>query len=98
MVCHHSGYMIHYILKGKGIYKTNGRFTSFQKVLLIDRIPSSIMKRITTIHGVIHGLDFRDQNASSILNTSLLEHPCFHYDKDDRVRLCHEKCMKPILS
>lgn len=23
--------------------------------------------------------------------TSLLEHPCFHYDKDDRVRLCHEK-------
>ena len=23
--------------------------------------------------------------------TSLLETPCFHYDRDDRVRLCHEK-------
>ena len=23
--------------------------------------------------------------------TSLLESPCFHYDRDDRVRLCHEK-------
>lgn len=23
--------------------------------------------------------------------TSLLDHPCFHYDKDDQVRLCHEK-------
>ena len=23
--------------------------------------------------------------------TSLLEEPCFHYGKDDRVRLCHEK-------
>ena len=89
-----SGYMIHYILKGKGIYKTNG------KIYQLSEGDAFLIKPDTLIYYEadhnhpwsytwigFQGIKMRQYFE----RTSLLEHPCFHYDKDDRVRLCHEK-------
>lgn len=94
-----SGYMIHYILKGKGIYKTNGKIYQLSEGDAFLIKPDTLIYYEADHHHPwsytwigFQGIKMRQYFE----RTSLLEHPCFHYDKDDRVRLCHEKSMKPI--
>ena len=57
-----SGYLIHYILKGKGIYKTDGHIYQLSEgdAFLIPRILLFITKQINLHPGPIHGSDFRE--------------------------------------
>lgn len=92
-----SGYMIHYILSGKGIYKTNGK---------IYRLSAGDAFLITPNTPIYYEADqkypwsytwigFQGIKIQQYFErTSLLNHPCFHYDTDDRVRLCHEEIYK----
>lgn len=89
-----SGYLIHYILGGKGIYKTDGR------IYQLSEGDAFLIRPNTLIYYEAHRyhpwtytwIGFQGLKMDEYFKrTSLLETPCFHYDRDDRVRLCHEK-------
>ena len=89
-----SGYLIHYILGGKGIYKTDGKIYSLSEGdAFLIRPNTLIYYEADKYHPWTYTwIGFQGIKIEEYLKrTSLLYEPCFHYDKDDRVRLCHEK-------
>ena len=89
-----SGYMIHYILEGKGIYKTDGHIYHLGAGdAFLIRPNNLIYYEADKYHPWTYTwIGFQGIKMEQYLKrTSLLETPFFHYDKDDRVRLCHEK-------
>ena len=89
-----SGWLIHYILDGKGIYKTDGHIyqLSAGDAFLI-RPNTLIYYEADHYHPWTYTwIGFQGIKMEEYFRrTSLLDDPCFHYGKDDRVRLCHEK-------
>ena len=89
-----SGYLIHYILGGKGIYKTDGRIYQLSEGdAFLIRPNTLIYYEADKYHPWTYTwIGFQGIKIEQYLKrTSLLETPYFHYGKDDRVRLCHEK-------
>ena len=89
-----SGYLIHYILGGKGIYKTDGRIYQLSEGdAFLIRPNTLIYYEADRYHPWTYTwIGFQGLKMDEYFKrTSLLETPCFHYDRDDRVRLCHEK-------
>ena len=89
-----SGYLIHYILGGKGIYKTDGRIYQLSEGdAFLIRPNTLIYYEADRYHPWTYTwIGFQGLKMDEYFKrTSLLESPCFHYDRDDRVRLCHEK-------
>ena len=89
-----SGYLIHYILKGKGIYKTDGHIYPLSEGdAFLIRPNTLIYYEADKYHPWTYTwIGFQGIKIEEYLKrTSLLETPYFHYGKDDRVRLCHEK-------
>lgn len=89
-----SGYIIHYIIEGKGIFKTNGK---------IYRLSAGDAFLITPGNLIYYEADAKNpwtytwigfqgiKIKQYLSRTSLLDYPIFHYEHDDRIRLCHEK-------
>ena len=89
-----SGYLIHYILGGKGIYKTDGRIYQLSEGdAFLIRPNTLIYYEADRYHPWTYTwIGFQGLKMDEYFKrTSLLESPCLHYDRDDRVRLCHEK-------
>ena len=89
-----SGYLIHYILSGKGIYKTDGHICQLSEGdAFLIRPNTLIYYEADRYHPWTYTwIGFQGIKIEEYLKrTSLLETPYFHYGKDDRVRLCHEK-------
>lgn len=89
-----SGYLIHYILGGKGIYKTDGRIYQLSEGdAFLIRPNTLIYYEADRYHPWTYTwIGFQGLKMDEYFKrTSLLGTPCFHYDRDDRVRLCHEK-------
>ena len=89
-----SGYLIHYILGGKGIYKTDGRIYQLSEGdAFLIRPNTLIYYEADRYHPWTYTwIGFQGLKMDEYFKrTSLLETPCFHYHRDDRVRLCHEK-------
>ena len=89
-----SGYLIHYILKGKGIYKTDGHIYQLSEgdAFLIRPDTLIYYEADKFTPWTYTWIGFQGIKMHQYFSrTSLLERPCFHYEKDDRVRLCHEK-------
>ena len=89
-----SGYLIHYILEGKGIYKTDGHIWQLSEGdAFLIRPNTLIYYEADKYHPWTYTwIGFQGIKIEEYLKrTSLLETPYFHYGKDDRVRLCHEK-------
>lgn len=89
-----SGYLIHYILSGKGIYKTDGHIYHLsQGDAFLIRPNTLIYYEADRFHPWTYTwIGFQGIKMEEYFKrTSLLDEPCFHYEKDDRVRLCHEK-------
>lgn len=89
-----SGYMIHYILKGKGIYKTDGKIFRLREGDAFLIHPNTLIYYEADKYDPwtytwigFHGIKIEPY----LKRTSLLTTPFFHYGHDDRVRLCHEK-------
>ena len=89
-----SGYMIHYILKGKGVYKTGGHIYPLSEGDASLICPNELIYYEADKYNpwTYTWIGFQGVKMEQYLKrTSLLDTPCFHYGKDDRVRLCHEK-------
>lgn len=89
-----SGYLIHYILGGKGIYKTEGHLYHLSEGdAFLIRPNTLIYYEADKYHPWTYTwIGFQGIKIEEYLKrTSLLETPYFHYGRDDRVRLCHEK-------
>lgn len=89
-----SGYLIHYVISGKGIFKTRGRIYRLQAgdaFLICPRILvyyEADQKNPWTYTWI----GFQGVKIPEYLNrTSLMDIPVFHYGRDDCIRLCHEK-------
>ncbi len=89
-----SGYLIHYILSGCGIYKARGKlfrlgvgdaFLICPDELIYYEADSKTPWSYTWIG--MRGIKLK----SYLERTTLLDSLVFHYDKDDQMRLCHEK-------
>ena len=89
-----SGYLIHYVLKGKGYYKVNGK---------VYRLGEGDAFLICPERLIYYEADKKDPWTYTWIGfqgvkiheylerTFLLSTPVFHYGHDDRIRLCHEK-------
>ena len=89
-----SGYLIHYILSGKGIYKTDGHIYHLSEGDAFLIRPNTLIYYEADRYRpwTYTWIGFQGIKMDEYFRrTSLLEEPCFHYGKDDRVRLCHEK-------
>ena len=89
-----SGYLIHYILKGKGIYKTDGHIYPLKEGDAFLIRPNILIYYEADKYDpwTYTWIGFQGIKIEEYLKrTSLLDTPYFHYGKDDRVRLCHEK-------
>ena len=89
-----SGYLIHYIISGKGIYKTDGHiFRLREGDAFLIRPDSLIYYEADQNHPWTYTwMGFQGLKMKEYFSrTSLLDTPVFHYEKDDRVRLCHDK-------
>ena len=89
-----SGYLIHYILKGKGIYKTDGHIYPLKEGDAFLIRPNTLIYYEADKYDpwTYTWIGFQGIKIEEYLKrTSLLETPYFHYGRDDRVRLCHEK-------
>lgn len=89
-----SGYLIHYILKGKGIYKTDGKIFRLKEGDAFLIRPNTLIYYEADKHEpwTYTWIGMQGIKVEQYLKrTSLLTTPFFHYGHDDRVRLCHEK-------
>lgn len=89
-----SGYLIHYVIRGRGLYRTRERtwrLTAGDAFLIV---PNELIYyeadredpwEYTWIG--FQGIRIRDY----LSRTTLLENPVFRYDRDDRIRICHDK-------
>ena len=89
-----SGYLIHYILSGNGYYKVSQKTYRLGKGDAFLICPDELIyyeadkKNPWTYTWIgFQGVKIRQY----LERTSLLEKPVFHYEHDDRIRLCHEK-------
>lgn len=89
-----SGYLIHYVLSGKGYYKVKDRVYRLKEgdafLICPDELIYYEADRKTP--WTYTWIGFQGVKIKGYLErTSLLSHPVFHYGQDDRIRLCHEK-------
>lgn len=89
-----SGYLIHYILGGKGRFQTRGKTYYLKEGDAFLICPDELIyyeadKKAPWVYTWIgfQGVKIREY----LDRTSLLMDPVFHYGHDDRIRLCHEK-------
>ncbi len=89
-----SGYLIHYVLRGKGIYRAHRKTYPIGEGDAFLIVPGELIYYeadqddpwVYTWIG-FQGIKIRDY----LSRTTLLEHPVFRYDRDDRIRICHDK-------
>ena len=89
-----SGYLIHYILSGRGYYRLNGKTYCLGEddAFLIRPDELTYYEEDKKNPWTYTWIGFQGVKIKSYLErTSLLSSPVFHYEKDDRIRLCHEK-------
>lgn len=89
-----SGYMIHYVIQGKGIYRTNGKTYSIGEGDAFLIVPGELIYYEADQNNpwVYTWIGFQGIKIKDYLSrTTLLEHPVFRYDRDDRIRICHDK-------
>lgn len=89
-----SGYLIHYILSGKGYYRVNNTMYQLQEGDAFLICPDELIyyeadKKDPWTYTWIgfQGIKIREY----LDRTFLLTTPIFHYGHDDRIRICHEK-------
>lgn len=89
-----SGYLIHYVLGGKGYYRVNNTMYRLEEGDAFLICPDELIyyeadkKEPWTYTWIgFQGVKIRGY----LERTSLLATPVFHYGHDDRIRLCHEK-------
>ncbi len=89
-----SGYMIHYVIRGKGIYRTQEKTYAIGAGDAFLIVPNELIyyeagRNDPWVYTWIgfQGIKIRDY----LSRTTLLEHPVFRYDRDDRIRICHDK-------
>ena len=86
--------MIHYILSGRGYYRLNGKTYCLGEddAFLIRPDELTYYEADKKNPWTYTWIGFQGVKIKSYLErTSLLSSPVFHYEKDDRIRLCHEK-------
>jgi len=89
-----SGYMIHYVISGKGIYRKQDKTYSIGEGDAFLIVPGELIYYeadrsdpwVYTWIG-FQGIKIRDY----LSRTTLLEQPVFRYDRDSRIRICHDK-------
>ena len=89
-----SGYLIHYILSGRGYYRLNGKTYCLGEddAFLIRPDELTYYEADKKNPWTYTWIGFQGVKIKSYLErTSLLSSPVFLYEKDDRIRLCHEK-------
>ncbi len=89
-----SGYLIHYVLSGRGYYRLNGTVYRLEAgdAFLIRPDELIYYEADKKNPWTYTWVGFQGVKIKSYLErTSLLSSPVFHYGKDDRIRLCHEK-------
>lgn len=89
-----SGYLIHYVLNGSGYYRTGGRTWRLGEGDAFLICPDELIyyEADKKDPWTYTWIGFQGVKVQEYLNrTSLLTTPVFHYDHDDRIRLCHEK-------
>ncbi|MCI8822633.1 MAG: AraC family transcriptional regulator [Lachnospiraceae bacterium] len=89
-----SGYLIHYVLGGKGYYRVNNTMYRLEEGDAFLICPDELIyyeadkKEPWTYTWIgFQGVKIRGY----LERTSLPATPVFHYGHDDRIRLCHEK-------
>jgi AraC-like DNA-binding protein len=89
-----SGYLIHYVLGGKGYYRVNNTMYRLEEGDAFLICPDELIyyeadkKKPWTYTWIgFQGVKIRGY----LERTSLPATPVFHYGHDDRIRLCHEK-------
>ncbi len=89
-----NGYLIHYILSGCGIYKAGGKIFHLKEGDAFLICPEELIyyeadrKQPWSYTWIgMQGIKVKGY----LERTSLLKSLVFHYDQDDRMRLCHEK-------
>ncbi len=89
-----NGYLIHYILSGCGIYKARGKIFHLKEGDAFLICPEELIyyeadrKQPWSYTWIgMQGIKIKGY----LERTSLLKSLVFHYDQDDRMRLCHEK-------
>lgn len=89
-----NGYLIHYILEGSGIYKARGKLFRLKKDDAFLICPGELIyyKADVKTPWSYTWIGMQGIKIKSYLErTSLPETLVFHYDWDDRMKLCHEK-------
>ncbi len=89
-----NGYLIHYILEGSGIYKARGKLFRLKKDDAFLICPGELIyyKADEKTPWSYTWIGMQGIKIKSYLErTSLPETLVFHYDWDDRMKLCHEK-------
>ena len=89
-----SGYLIHYILGGQGYYKTKETMYHLKEGDAFLICPDELIyyEADRKDPWIYTWIGFQGVKIKGFLErTSLLSSPVFHYGRDDRIRLCHEK-------
>lgn len=89
-----SGYMIHYVIRGKGIYRTRGKTYAIGVGDAFLIVPNELIyyEADHSDPWVYTWIGFQGIKIKDYLSrTTLLEHPVFRYDCDERIRICHDK-------
>ena len=89
-----SGYMIHYVLGGLGLYRVNGRTYHLGEGDAFLICPGEVIYYEADKKNpwTYTWIGFQGVKIHEYLSrTSLLDTPVFHFGHDDRIRLCHEK-------
>ena len=89
-----NGYLIHYILKGSGIYKARGKIFRLKKDDAFLICPGELIyyRADEKTPWSYTWIGMQGVKAKNYLDrTSLPESLVFHYDWDDRMKQCHEK-------
>ncbi len=89
-----SGYMIHYVLGGKGRFRKGGKIYYLKEGDAFLICPDELIyyEADRKSPWIYTWIGFQGVKIREYLNrTSLLSGPVFHYGRDDRIRLCHEK-------
>lgn len=89
-----SGYLIHYVIDGKGIFKTKNKIYKLSSGDAFLIVPGTLIYYEADLKNpwTYTWIGFQGIKIKQYLNrTSLLDCPVFHYGRDGRIRLCHEK-------
>lgn len=89
-----SGYLIHYVLSGKGYYRVNNTMYRLGEGDAFLICPDELIyyEADRKDPWTYTWIGFQGVKIRGYLDrTSLLMTPVFHYGHDDRIRLCHEK-------